>query len=133
MTPFEFRLQALKNGYAPLALSGKRPVFDNWPTRTNTNPDEIRLWVTMWPGATNTDILTRLTPALDIDILDPDAAEAIEQLVRDRFGEHGHVLTRIGKPPKRAILFRTDTSFGKITASFGLAILIMTVLVKIVL
>jgi hypothetical protein len=87
MTPYEFRLQLLKAGFSPLPLNGKRPVQENWQTRDCTNPHEIRLWSTMWHSAQNTGVLTRLTPALDIDITDPDAAEAIEQLVCDRFGE----------------------------------------------
>jgi hypothetical protein len=70
----------------------------------------------MWPGAQNTGILCRLCPTLDIDLLDPDAAEAVEQLVKDRFGEHGRVLPRVGKPPKRAIVFRTQKPLAKITA-----------------
>ena len=121
MTPYELRLQLLQAGYAPLPLKGKRPVFDNWPARDNTNPDEVRRWAIMWPGAQNTGVLTKLTPALDIDILDPEAAEAIEQLARDRFGEHGTVLPRVGQAPKRAILFRTTVPFSKITANLTAA------------
>jgi AAA domain/Bifunctional DNA primase/polymerase, N-terminal len=116
MNPHDRRLQLLNAGYAPLPLFGKRPSFENWATRPPTNPDEIRLWATMWPGASNTGILCRLCPALDIDLLDSEAAEAVQQLVEDRFGEHGRVLPRIGKPPKRAIVFRTLRPFAKITA-----------------
>lgn len=46
------------------------------------------------------------------------AAEAIEELVRERFEEHGHLMVRIGRPPKRAFLFRTETPFAKITINF---------------
>jgi hypothetical protein len=55
-------------------------------------------------------------PAFDLDILDQDAVVAIEDLVRERFEERGWILVRIGKAPKRAILFRTNTPFRKITA-----------------
>ena len=60
--------------------------------------EEIRAW----PGG-NTGVLTERTTTLDIDILDPDAAQYVEELVRDMFGEAGTVLVRFGSPPKRAI------------------------------
>jgi len=114
MTPYERRLQLLKAGFQEIVpLTGKKAVLTNWQTRGNTNPDEIKLWTTMWPAAQNTGILCRFTPVLDIDILDPEAADAIEQLVRDRFGDHGRVLPRFGKAPKRAIPFRTDKPFPR--------------------
>jgi len=71
----------------------------------------------MYPAAGGTGLLAKATPAIDIDILVPDAAGAVEQLVRDRFDEHGKILVRIGKAPKRAIPFWTDTPFKKITAN----------------
>jgi hypothetical protein len=37
--------------------------------------------------------------------------------VRERHEEGGYVLTRIGKVPKRAFLFRTDEPFEKIAAN----------------
>jgi hypothetical protein len=71
----------------------------------------------MWPDALNTGALTRLMPTLDLDILNENAARAIEDVVRERFEERGHVLVRIGLPPKRAVLFRTIEPFPKITAN----------------
>ena len=38
------------------------------------------------------------------------------QLIKDRYGEFGRVFPRVGKPPKRAIVFRTSQPFNKITA-----------------
>ena len=78
---------------------------------------EIEWWSRTSPAATNTGILTRLTPTLDIDILDPEAATAIEDLVRDRFEERGRVLVRFGRSPKRCIPFRTNTPFRKIVVN----------------
>ena len=37
--------------------------------------------------------------------------------MRERFEERGCILPRIGKPPKRAIPFRTADPFAKITAN----------------
>ena len=56
-------------------------------------------------------------PTLDADILNPDAVRTIEDHVREQYEEHGYVLPRIGKPPKRAILFRTEEPFKKIVAN----------------
>ncbi len=53
-------------------------------------------------------------PGLDIDILNEEAAVAAEEYVRERYEEAGYVLTRIGRAPKRAILFRTDEPFKKV-------------------
>ena len=56
-------------------------------------------------------------PTLDLDILNEDAARAIEELTRERYEERGRILVRIGKVPKRAIPFRTDEPFAKIIAN----------------
>lgn len=116
-TPTALRLSLLENGYAPLPIEGKRPPLKDWQKKTATNAAEIELWEKIYPQATNTGILTQLTPTLDIDITHPEAAEAVEALARERLEERGFVLIRTGQPPKRAILLRTDTPFKKITGT----------------
>jgi hypothetical protein len=111
------RLQLLANGYAPIPVDGKRPSLKDWQKKTAPNAEEIELWEKTYPYAENTCILTATTPTLDIDIRNPEAAEAIEALARERFEERGHVLTRFGQSPKRAILLRTDKPFKKITGN----------------
>ena len=115
LTPTARRLKLLANGYAPLPIEGKRPPLKDWQTKTETNAAEIKLWEKVYPQATNTGILTQLTPTLDIDITNPEPAEAVEALVRERFEERGFVLIRTGQAPKRAILLKTNTPFKKIT------------------
>jgi hypothetical protein len=115
MTPLDIRLQLHRNGYAPLPLVGKAPVLKNWQ-QINTTAREIELWPLLHPGATNTGVLTRLMPTLDLDILNEEAANAAEQIVRRHYGP---VLVRIGRPPKRAIPFRTDVPFKKLCVAFG--------------
>jgi len=117
MTPTEIRLALLRNGYRPLPLNGKAPTPKGWQEKFNTGAEEINAWTTTWPNATNTGVLCRHTPFLDIDITSPDAAQAVEDLVRGRFEDEADIVIRIGKPPKRAIPFRTDTPFDKITLS----------------
>ena len=45
-------------------------------------------------SAENTGILTARTPTFDIDIYDPNAAQAVEELVRNHFEEKGAILGR---------------------------------------
>ncbi len=114
MTPSDVRQILLRGGYDPLPLVGKRPIIEGWQKRDQTSAGDIEIWSKLYPYATNTGCLTRRMPSLDIDILNADAAQAVEDLIKDRYG---HVLVRIGKPPKRAILFRTEEVFKKITAN----------------
>jgi RecA-family ATPase len=106
-----------RGGYAPLPLAGKRPPMDAWSKKTDVNLEEIRLWPKLYPFAANTGMLTATTPVIDIDILSPEAADAVERLARVRFEEHGRFLVRIGRAPKRAIPFRTNVPFKKIQAA----------------
>jgi Bifunctional DNA primase/polymerase, N-terminal len=117
LDPTECRLSLLKAGFAPLPLNGKKCLLKEWTAKGATNANEIRTWGRTYPDWTNTGILTRNAPAIDIDILDPEAAEAVEELARDRFEERGYFLVRIGKAPKRAILLRTLQPFDKVTAN----------------
>jgi hypothetical protein len=121
------RLAIVHHGYTPLCLYGKcPPIFGRnndrkglagWQHLANVTSSQIYMWARVWPDALNTGILTALTPAIDIDLLNELAAIDAEELVRERFEGQGRVLVRIGKPPKRAIPFRTDEPFPKITAA----------------
>jgi Bifunctional DNA primase/polymerase, N-terminal len=114
-------------GFVPLPLFGKAPPaygkngakkgLGGWQHLEGVTPEQIDGWARDWPDAINTGILTKFTPALDLDILNEEAAIAAEDLVRARFEEHGAILVRIGRPPKRAILFRAGEPFAKILAN----------------
>ena len=110
------RLRLRACDYSPVPLFGKQPALKDWQNKIGTNAAEIALWSKLFPQASNTGCLTRLMPTLDLDIMHPEAAERIEEFVRDAFGERGVVMARIGKAPKRAILFKTSKPFKKITA-----------------
>jgi hypothetical protein len=121
------RLAITHHGYTPLCLYGKSPPqfgknndrkgLAGWQHLANVTSSQIYMWARVWPDALNTGILTALTPALDLDLLNELAAIDAEELVRERFEGQGRVLVRIGKPPKRAIPFRTEAPFPKITAA----------------
>jgi hypothetical protein len=53
-------------------------------------------------------------------LMHPEAAAAVEALAREFFEEHGYILVRFGKPPKRAILLRTDEPFKKNVRKFAM-------------
>jgi hypothetical protein len=113
----ERRKQLRAAGFAPIPVLGKIPPITKWETKTETNDGEIDIWAKTFPHAKSTGLLTRMMPTLDVDIKNPDAAAAVEALVRERFEDHGVILVRFGNPPKRAIPFRTDTPFKKITVN----------------
>jgi hypothetical protein len=113
------RSRLVKAGYVPVPCHGKAPVRKEWQQLYKdggVNNEQIELWAKVWPNAVNTGILTRDVPTLDVDILNEEAVDAIEELVNNQFeADAGRLLTRIGRPPKRAFLFRTDEPFDKIT------------------
>jgi hypothetical protein len=115
-TALEIRLALHRCGHDPLPLVGKACFLRKWETKTNIGADEIRLWSSVYPYATNTGTVTKFTPVLDIDILNEEAAKAAEEIVRRHIRDAcgGVVLVRVGLPPKRAVPFRTTEPFKKI-------------------
>ena len=113
----ELRCKLAAQGYSPLPLNGKRPPMKEWTTKTTTNVEEVVLWGKVYPDCPNTGVLTRLIPAIDIDITDPSAADQVESLARDRWEERGWFLVRFGNFPKRAIPLRTHDPFRKMKLS----------------
>jgi len=112
-TPLEARLRLAHSGHSPIPTNGKIPHARGWQSWHHREDEVIRLWDRGYPDHHNTSVLTRDTPFLDIDIRNPEAAEAAELFVKDRFDGH-YIMTRVGAWPKRAIPFRTDAPFDKI-------------------
>ena len=106
------RKRLLQAGYLPIPTEGKKPPIAGWQNLVAGEGD-IDRWFSQYPQAMNTGILTRITPAVDIDVYDDDVAQEIEALLWEMIGTRGMV--RFGQPPKRAVLFRTETPFGKIS------------------
>jgi hypothetical protein len=122
MTPTELRIALLNSGYDPIPLRGKRPdMMEKWAWQKigHASPEQIEGWARSFPDASNTGVLAERTCFLDLDILNPEVAEACENYVREHYEERGVVLPRIGKWPKRGIPFRTDEPFKKITLPLG--------------
>src|SRR4029453_12885655 len=110
------RKRLLRAGFLPIPATGKKILVDNWSDIIATE-GEIDTWFSRYPDATNTGVLTRTTPAIDLDVYDPDVAAELETLLFDMIGTRAAV--RFGQPPKRAILFRTDKSFKKIVTQLS--------------
>jgi hypothetical protein len=106
------RKRLLRAGYFPIPTNGKKPPIAGWTGIVATDAT-IESWFSLFPEALNTGILTRTTPAVDVDVYDPDVAAEIEAALWDMIGSR--CMVRFGQPPKRAILFRTGTSFAKIS------------------
>ncbi|MBF0093940.1 MAG: PriCT-2 domain-containing protein [Alphaproteobacteria bacterium] len=73
-----------------------------------TTEHEIDIW-SAWPEAA-IGFACGTIVGIDIDILDPEAAHAAEQLARQMLGDTP--LLRIGKAPKRMLVYRTETPFA---------------------
>jgi len=102
-------------GYLPIPTIGKAPAIPRWQNVAATN-DDIDGWFHHFPEALNTGVVTRTTPAVDIDVLDSEVADELEALLWDVTGTRG--IIRFGQPPKRAALFRADVPFGKMSTPF---------------
>ena len=111
------RLALLGAGFDPIPVNGKEPKLAGWQTLTDSTREDVIRWTSQRRHEINTGVVTKRTPAFDIDILEQAAADAVERLVRDRYSGCGVLLTRFGLAPKRAIPFRTDRAFKKITAT----------------
>jgi hypothetical protein len=112
------RLALRTANFDPLPDDGKECHLIGWSSKTNSTDTEIRSWKSL-AASRNTGILCKHTPALDIDITNPAAAEAVEAHIRQHLGIEP--LVRTGLPPKRLIPFRTEAPFGKISAKLTAA------------
>jgi len=112
------RLQLRRAGFHPIPVEGKAPPMKGWSQKFDTSEDEIRLWPRSWHLAVSTGVLAKFAPGLDIDIMDEEAADAVEALAREHFEEHGDIHVRFGKWPKRLVILRTDEPFLKLARVF---------------
>jgi hypothetical protein len=116
VTPTAVRLALRNAGYVPIPITGKIPPMPRWQ-KLDPTPDDISGWAARFPDAQSTGVLTRWSPAIDIDIMDHDAAADVEMLLRDHLAERGRFMVRFGQAPKRCILLRTDQPFKKIVVN----------------
>jgi hypothetical protein len=106
-----YRKRLLAAGYKPLPVNGKAPPIPGWQDIVPTT-DIITGWEDKYPDATNTGVLTRNIPAIDIDVLDSAVADELQQIAERIIGISA---VRIGQAPKRAMLYRADVPFDKLS------------------
>jgi hypothetical protein len=106
-----YRKRLLAAGYSPIPVNGKAPPVAGWQDIEATKV-LIAGWVNKYADATNTGILTRTTPAIDIDVFDAVVAHELQEIAERMIGASA---VRIGQAPKRAMLFRVDEPFDKIS------------------
>jgi Bifunctional DNA primase/polymerase, N-terminal len=109
-----YRKQLLACGYWPVPCNGKRVHLDDWVNMRATN-SIIEAWATTRADHLNTGVLCRDTPFVDIDVTVEEVAEEIEALLE---AELENSAVRIGLPPKRAVPFRCDEPFKKLSTQF---------------
>lgn len=112
MKSHQVGVSLIETGYAviPVAAGSKAPGA-GWRTYEAT-PERVRR---EWPPDCNIGIRTTDTPAVDIDCLDPDVADAMQRFVENLLGD---TVVRVGRAPKRLLLFRTDQPFRKVDSGF---------------
>lgn len=105
----------IDNGYniIPIQVGKKAPGFDGWQKARSTKP-QLNEWLENGHRSSGVGILTKHTPAIDIDVLDEEIAEKLEKWVRDNIGD---APLRVGRAPKRLMLFRTDEPFRKMRST----------------
>jgi hypothetical protein len=114
-TPTELRRRLVANGYSKLtAVRGKVPAGLEWQKRTLTPESVTELEA--FPNSTSTGIVCGSVIAIDVDLLQQEAADAVERAIMEWF-PGARLLVRYGKAPKRLFIFATAQPFSKITAS----------------
>lgn len=111
------RQTLLAKGYWPIPVRGKVPHgFNGW-SQCRATAENIIEWETTHPENRNTSILTGDVVAIDVDVLRPDLAAAVIEMVRELPGGTQAPM-RIGKAPKAMFLFKTDAPREKMVSSW---------------
>ena len=112
-------LSLVSNGYRPIPIEagGKRPGVKDWE-KSRADAALVREWASDGFARANVGILTENTPAIDIDIYDAEIADRMEQWVLDNIAGASDAPRRVGRAPKRLLLFRTDEPFRKQQAEY---------------
>jgi hypothetical protein len=85
------RKRLLASGYTPIPANGKAVHLAGWPSLQATEAD-IEAWARERPGDTNTGLFTARTPAVDIDVLDPEVAAELHREFLAMIGNGGCVI-----------------------------------------
>lgn len=101
----------IENGYGiiPIQPGKKAPGFDGWQ-KARATKEQVREWLNHGHRAAGVGILTKYTPAIDVDVADEETSE---WLVNRIHALTGAAPVRVGRAPRALLLFRTDEPFRK--------------------
>lgn len=97
---------------SPRPKAGKRPAFEDWQKIENTR-GQINGFVKKY-ASSGIGILTKHTPAVDIDVYDKDGVKHMMAVVEKKIGA-GPV--RVGRQPKKLVLCHTSEPFKKVKSA----------------
>lgn len=105
----------IENGYniVPILSGKKAPGFDNWQ-KVRATKAVLKDWLQSGYSNSGVGVLTKHTPAIDIDVRDDGVAQLLENWVIENIAP---APTRVGRAPKRLMLFRTDEPFRKMKSA----------------
>ena len=105
----------IDHGYnvVPIMPGKKAPGFDGWQKST-ASKTQLKEWLENGNKNSGVGILTKHTPAIDIDVRDDGVALRVEEWVRENIGP---APLRIGRAPKRLMVYRTDKPFRKMRSA----------------
>lgn len=108
-------LELIDAGYniVPISPGDKAPRLDGWQN-IKADKKQHAAWLAEGRGRHGVGIITKNTPAVDIDIMDDEVASIVEQWFTDSIGA---APTRVGKAPKRLLLYRGVEPFPKLRSS----------------
>jgi hypothetical protein len=109
-------LKLIANGYRPIPVRAgeKRPGVNEWQTLHATS-GMVRTWVREGFEHGNVGIITEHNPVIDLDIYDADMAEKMEAWCLSEFGDSP---VRIGRAPKRLLMYTTAEPFTKMFTTY---------------
>ncbi len=113
----------VRNGYSVIPIEAGTKHPPRWMSHKNSDPwsevrpsvERVAAWIAdrRLPGA-GLGIVCREVGGLDLDIRDPGVAAEMVRWCEDNLGDFPP--HRIGQPPKRLLVFRTDTEIRKQTS-----------------
>lgn len=106
----------IDHGYniVPIQVGKKAPGFDGWQ-KSRSSKAQLKEWLENGHRNSGVGIVTKHTPAIDIDVLDDDIAKRVGQWISENISDASPM--RIGRAPKRLYLFRCDEPFRKMSSS----------------
>ena len=108
----------VENGYAiiPIEVGTKGPKTEGWQERFARDTATYERMVRSNDEDCGVGVITRFTPALDIDCTDEEVVAQMITWAKDNLGDAPE---RIGKAPKTLLLYRTEEAFSRVaSASF---------------